>query len=106
MSDTSRTLRRMNKQTRQQVTADIRRVLWEVWDPISVNDDPRASAEYDGYANSLYTLLAGGASDAELSRRLHQHETVDMELAGTGNAKRAAAVKALQEIDLEPTDAP
>ncbi len=95
----------MNKQTALGILSEIRRVLWEVWDPIGVNDNPKAFGEYDGYSNSLYNLLLGGASDSELSRRLHQHETVDMGTSGSDDA-RQAAVKALLAIDLDPPDAP
>ncbi len=106
MSKASRSLRHMSKQTIRKIMSDIRRVLWEQWDPIGVNDNPRAFGEYDGYSNSLYNLLMGGASDDELAQRLQQHETVDMGLPRRTNEQRMTAVRALRAIDLDPPDAP
>ncbi len=106
MSNASRTLRRMSKQTLRQIMANVRRVLWEQWDPIGVNDEPEAFGEYDRYADGIYDLLMRGASDDEIAKQLHSYETVDMELHRRTNEQRMAVVKALRTIDLDPPDAP
>ncbi len=106
MSKASRSLRRMNKQTIRKIMSDIRRVLWEQWDPIGVNDEPKAFGEYNGYASSIYNLLMRGAADDEIAQQLHTYETVNMGLHRRTNEQRLAVVKALRAVDLDPPDAP
>jgi hypothetical protein len=45
-------------------------VLWEVWDPIGVNDVPEARDEYASYAPGVAGLLRSGASDDEIRSHL------------------------------------
>ena len=73
-------MRRMSKQTALGILSEIRRVLWEQWDPIGVNDEPDAFGEYDGYAGGICNLLMLGASDEEIAQQLHSYETVNMEM--------------------------
>jgi len=49
------------------MNAAIRKVLWEQWDPVGVNDTPEAFDEYDSYAGGIQSLLLRGASDAPRS---------------------------------------
>lgn len=113
MSEASRSLRRMSKQTALGILSDIRRVLWEQWDPIGVNDEPGAFGEYDGYAGyagAIYDLLMQGASDDAIARQLHTYETVNMGMGQRTkerrNEQRVAVVRALRAVDLDPLDAP
>ena len=55
-------------------------VLWEVWDPIGINDVPEARDEYSSYAPRLTGLLRSGATDAEIERHLAAIVTERMEL--------------------------
>ena len=73
-----------NKAKIRAAKLQIRRVFLEEWDPIGVADEPLAQDEYDGYLGSIYDMLARGASEAEIARRLNFHETVDM-----GGSKRS-----------------
>ena len=106
MSEASRSLRRMSKQTALGILSDIQRVLWEQWDPIGVNDQPKAFGEYDRYADGIYNLLMQGGSDDEIAQQLHTYETVNMGLSRRTNEQRIAVVKALRVIDLHPLDLP
>ena len=45
-------------------------VLYYVWDPIGVSDEPRARDEYDTYAGKAFALLVGGESDGAISEYL------------------------------------
>ncbi len=96
----------MNKNTAKQVQAAIRKVLWEQWDPIGVNDEPAAYGEYDSYADSIYSLLLRGVSDKEIAQYLWQIETVNMGLPPVSKEHLTAVVNALRAVDLEPPGAP
>lgn len=43
-------LDRMSRETWKPTLEAVRRILWEDWDPIGVNDHPGAIDEYDSYA--------------------------------------------------------
>lgn len=68
----------IEKYTARGVKREISRVLWEVWDPIGVNQFPEARDEYESYVNDLYIALINGASDEELARQLFSIASEDM----------------------------
>jgi hypothetical protein len=41
---------------RDEVLESIRTILFEIWDPIGINDNEKLSDEYDSYALQLYKL--------------------------------------------------
>ncbi|HEX8211597.1 MAG TPA: hypothetical protein VF584_15600 [Longimicrobium sp.] len=82
----------------QALTAQVDSVLWEVWDPIGVNDAPEARDEYTSYAPNVAQLLRSGASDAEIERHLASIilENMGMSWVNPDRARRTLA--ALREI--------
>jgi hypothetical protein len=60
----------MEKYAARAVKQDVDRILWEVWDPIGVNQYPDARDEYSSYVNGVFELLAGGASDDLIAQHL------------------------------------
>jgi hypothetical protein len=54
------------------------RILWEVWDPIGVNDIPEARNEYSGYVPSVVQQLACGPDAYKLAQHLYSLENVSM----------------------------
>jgi hypothetical protein len=60
----------MNKEQVRSLIAQVDSVLWEVWDPIGVNDVPEARDEYTSYAPAVARLLHSGASDDVIQRHL------------------------------------
>jgi hypothetical protein len=97
----------MEKNRIRHVLAEIRKVLWEKWDPIGINGSLEASDEYNGYAGGVYALLQRGATDNEIADYLRGIETGNMGLGrSSGPAHLRAVVGALRAIDLEPPDAP
>lgn len=60
----------MQRQSIHALIDAVDRVLWEVWDPIGVNDCPEARDEYSGYAPVVARMLHDGATDAEIGRHL------------------------------------
>ena len=49
-----------------EIRDSIRHVLFENWDPIGVNENPKLSDEYDSYVAPIYRLLTGSRSEDEL----------------------------------------
>ena len=70
----------MPAQQREAVEAEIGRILMEQWDPLGVRgqqeDTPR---RYGAYAHEVYSLLARGASDVQIARRLHLAERDELQ---------------------------
>jgi hypothetical protein len=73
-------------------------VLWEVWDPIGVNSDPKARDEYSFYVNGIFELLEAGASDEELAEKLLFNVTERMELQSATLDHMRPTVAALRHI--------
>ena len=73
----------------------VRRILWETWDPIGVNDIPEAFGEYDSYAPTIVSMLAHGCSARDLEFHLAHIESSSIGLPRTVAPHRVAAVAAL-----------
>lgn len=86
----------------RQVLSNIRRILWERWDPIGVNDTAEAFGEYDAYAPHISSLLLQGATDDEIARYLRGIETESMSLSSGSSRQHLASVVAnLRAIDID-----
>ena len=85
--------------TSKRMLSAVRRVLWETWDPIGVNDHADASTEYDSYAPTIVRMLLQDCTAPDLERHLSTLETDSMGLAPRStSAARDAAVKALLSL--------
>jgi hypothetical protein len=74
----------------------VRRILWDTWDPIGVNDVPEAFGEYDSYAPTVVSRLVHGCSAPDLDFHLARIEMDSMGLSGRKiSPPRSAAVAAL-----------
>ncbi|MBC8143130.1 MAG: hypothetical protein H7Y38_17020 [Armatimonadetes bacterium] len=85
------------------VEKQIDRILWEVWDPIGVNDIPDlAGGEYRDYVPRIYDALMRGASDDTLWLILQAIEKGEMNLSSRNKhgAGRQATIAALRTIAL------
>ncbi len=82
------------KRTRQ----EIRRILWEFWDPIGVRELGGPDDEYDGYVDGVYSLLTNGASDESIAEHLLRMETERMGLSARLRADVQPTVTALRQI--------
>ena len=65
----------MSAEPREKIEAEISEILVEAWAPLG-DDAPseQAAVTYAAYAHELYSLLARGASDVQIARRLHVAE--------------------------------
>ena len=82
----------------KRVRAQVRAVLNTSWDPIGVAH--AVEDEYDGYIDAIYSMLRGGASDADLAAHLLRIETDRMGLRGTSDARRLAVAARLRALRL------
>jgi hypothetical protein len=80
----------------------VKKILWEAWDPIGVNDCPAAATEYDSYAPKIVSLLIGDCSASELEHHLAKIETTSMGLPARPVAARATAVTDLIALKDHP----
>lgn len=60
----------------------IRKMLWENWDPIGVNQFPEAIDEYDGYVFEVAQLVEKNAPKEEIFNHLWALETGHIGLQG------------------------
>lgn len=88
----------IEKYEARRIKQEISRVLWEVWDPIGVNSDPKAKGEYDGYVNPVFILLTHGSTDAQIASHLLAIATERMGLSGCRFDDMLPTVKELRKI--------
>jgi hypothetical protein len=89
----------MAGQPRENVEAEISRILVEQWDPLGVRAKPAPHAEYAPYAHEMYSLLARGASDVQIARRLHQAERDELRHPELVTRDLAPLVRALRALE-------
>lgn len=93
----------MEKYAARRIKQEIERVLWEVWDPIGVNQFSDARDEYSSYVNEVFELLTSGASDESIAEHLLRIATQRMGLASPTLAHMRLTLAALRTITL-PSD--
>lgn len=91
-------MRSVDKYEQRRIKQEIDRILWEVWDPIGVNNVPAAKGEYGGYVNGVYELLVGSASDDELAGHLYRITSETMGLSGATKEAMHLTIEALRRI--------
>ena len=62
----------------------LKRLLWEEWDPIGVNDMEGAKGEYDSYAFQIFEMLKRGDDKQSILNHLDFIETEYMGLGLSG----------------------
>ena len=75
---------------------ELKRLLWEEWDPIGVNDMPEAIDEYDGYALEIWKRLQRAATLDEIEAYLDWAVIEHMGLSASSSGRnRPIAEKAI-----------
>ena len=65
----------MSAEPRETIEAEITKILTETWAPLGADvSSADAASRYAVYAHEVYSLLARGASDTQIARRLHLAE--------------------------------
>ena len=80
------------------LAAGVDRILWEIWDPIGVNDAPEARSEYQTYVPAVVALLRREASDAEFLTFLEMTEREIMQVSGSNREHRMAVIAHLRRF--------
>lgn len=75
--------------------AAVEKILWEDWDPICVNDEPKAEGEYRRYAMVVAGMLEQGVNRDELERYLVEVECDVIELSVPAVKRRRVIEKLL-----------
>jgi hypothetical protein len=88
----------MPAENRTAIEAEIGLLLLNEWDPSGVRAQADA-ASYAGYAHELYGLLARGASDSQVGRRLHQAETEELQHPELATRDLSTLLRALRAIE-------
>jgi hypothetical protein len=91
---------RLKKRESVRISAEIRRVLMSVWDPIGVKDEPACADEYDFYIGGIFGRLTRGADDNELAEYLAEIVTNRMGLSAATKEAMLPTVRALREIKI------
>ncbi len=68
----------MSIENQTAIEAEIAQLLLDQWDPLGTRDLPEPREGYPKYAHEVYNLLARGASDTQIGRRLHQAEVGEL----------------------------
>lgn len=84
------------------LSAAVKRILWENWDPIGVKDMPGAQGEYDGYAPNLCRMIEASAPESEIFIYLWNIETDRMALPGNREHTASIAAKLHALVSNDP----
>jgi hypothetical protein len=74
---------------------ELKRLLWEEWDPIGVNDWPYAIDEYDSYAFEIWKMLQRPTTVGKIEAYLKRIESRHMGLSVSRGRNRLVAEKAM-----------
>jgi hypothetical protein len=88
----------MPAENRAEIEAEIGKLLLEQWDPNGIRNGADA-APYAPYAHELYGLLARGASDSQVGRRLHQAESDELNHPELAQRDLSTLLRALRAIE-------
>ena len=88
----------MDKETSRAFIRRVDEVLWQVWDPIGVNDQPAARDEYSSYAPHVAGLLRSAATDAEIEGHLARIVLEQMGMTWMNPDRARRTLSALRSI--------
>jgi hypothetical protein len=89
----------MSVENQTAIEAEIGQLLLDQWDPLGTRDRPEPRAGYPDYAHEVYNLLARGASDMQIGRRLHQAESADFHHPELATRDLTPLLRALRAIE-------
>lgn len=83
----------MEKDKKEEIYKRIDEILYYLWDPIGVNDEPAARSEYTSYVSSFMSILEKHDDVQAIAKRLNQIEKTNMGLGE--NEKKAKQIAEL-----------
>jgi hypothetical protein len=89
----------MSMENQSAIEAEIGQLLLDQWDPLGTRDLPEPHGGYPEYAHEVYNLLARGASDTQIGRRLHQAESAEFHHPELATRDLTPLLRALRAIE-------
>jgi len=89
----------MTIENRPAIEAEIGQLLLDHWDPLGTRELPGPHAGYPEYAHEVYNLLARGASDTQIGRRLHQAESAELHHPELTTRDLSPLLRALRAVE-------
>ena len=89
----------MSPESKEATERAIERVLLDQWDPLGVREQPGPHPEYAPFVHDVYSLLARGASDVQLTRHLHRIESEELHHPELASRDLTAVVRALRKVE-------
>ena len=80
----------------KELTNRVDEVLYYLWDPIGVSDEPCARGEYSTYVGSIVSLLTDDKED-KIAKRLSEIETTSMGLTKNDTKNKLIAKRLIEE---------
>ena len=80
----------------KELTNRVDEVLYYLWDPIGVSDEPCARGEYSTYVGSIVSLLNDDKED-KIAKRLSEIETTSMGLTKNDTKNKLIAKRLIEE---------
>jgi hypothetical protein len=89
----------MSMEDRELLETEIETVLLEQWDPLGKGGESPRFTGYREYAHEIFNLLARGASDVQITRRLHMAEATELNHPELVERDISTVVRALRKIE-------
>ena len=86
-----------NRTKIKELTNRVDEVLYYLWDPIGVSDEPCARGEYSTYVGSFLSLLIN-EKEEKIAKRLSEIETTSMGLSKNENTNKLIAKRLIEEL--------
>ena len=86
-----------NRAKIKELTNRIDEVLYYLWDPIEVSDEPCARGEYSTYVGSILSLLIN-EKEEKIAKRLSEIETTSMCLSKNERKNNLIAKRLIEEF--------
>lgn len=83
-----------------EIQDSIRRILFQHWDPIGVNDNPGLRDEYDSLIAPVYRIVTGSRSEQELMELLFRDEIDAAGFPHTSPEQVRPIARMLLELDV------
>lgn len=71
---------RMNQALKEMFYRRVDEILYYLWDPIGVKEEPAARSEYSNYLNTIYSLVIDCKDQHTIAKQLRLFEQSDMGL--------------------------
>lgn len=89
----------MSTENQSAIEAEIGQLLQDQWDPLGTRSALEPHPGYPEYAHEVYNLLARGASDTQIGRRLHKAESDELHHPELATRDLTPLLRALRAVE-------